>query len=90
MEDVLALLIPLIPLSVGAVWVLGKSAFGKAVIRRIEGRSTVDDEELRAIHDELDQLRDELALARDDHADAMDRLEFAERLLLKGREEKQE
>jgi hypothetical protein len=86
MEDVLALFIPLIPITVASLWLLGKTTIGKAIARRIEGRSGVRDQELDVLHDELDRLREQIALMQGEQSQMLDRLEFTERLLSRGRE----
>lgn len=85
MEGVLALLIPVIPVTVGGIWLFGKTALGAALIRRIDGRGPSDPQDLEAVHDELDQLRDQVAQLRDENADVLERLDFTERLLSKAR-----
>lgn len=86
MEDVLAIFIPLIPITVGSLWLLGKTTIGKAIARRIEGRSGIREEELDVLHDELEGLREQIALIQGEQSEMLDRLEFAERLLSRGRE----
>ncbi len=81
MEGVLALLIPLIPLTVGGIWVLGKTDIGRAIARRIEGRAGADRDVVAAMHEELDELRDDVARLQHDQAETYERLEFTERLL---------
>ena len=81
MEAVIALLIPLIPISVAGVWLFGRTALGRAVVARIEGRAPRDGDQLEAIHDELDLLPELVQLLRDEQQEAMERLDFTERLL---------
>ena len=81
MEGVLALLIPLIPVTVGGVWLLGKTEIGRAVARRIEGRAGADREQLTWVQEELDALHDEIERLRRDQSETHERLEFTERLL---------
>jgi len=81
MEGVLALLIPLIPVTVFGVWILGKTDIGRAIARRIEGRAGVGRDQLTAVQEELDALHDEILRLQQDQAETHERLDFTERLL---------
>ena len=88
MEGVLALLIPLIPVSVFGVWLLGKTEIGRAVARRIEGRAGADREQLTWVQEELDALHDEIERLQRDQSETHERLEFTERLLARKPEDR--
>ncbi len=88
MEGVLALLIPLIPVSVFGVWLLGKTVIGRAVARRIEGRAGADREQLTWVQEELDALHDEIERLQRDQSETHERLEFTERLLARKPEDR--
>lgn len=81
MEGVLALLIPLIPISVCGVWLFGKTEIGRAIARRIEGRAGADREQLTLVQEELDALHEEVERLQRDQSETHERLEFTERLL---------
>jgi len=88
MEGVLALLIPLIPVSVFGVWILGKTEIGRALARRIEGKSGADREQLTWVQEELDALHDEIERLQRDQSETHERLEFTERLLARKTEDR--
>ena len=87
MEGVLALLIPLIPVSVFGVWILGKTEIGRALARRIEGKAGADREQLTWVQEELDTLHDEIERLQRDQSETAERLEFTERLLARKTED---
>jgi len=84
MEDVLAMLIPLIPITVGGIWVFGHTAIGKALVHRIEGRRPVDDQDLDTLHEEVLQLREAIEMLRQEQLETNERIDFTERMLSKG------
>ena len=84
MEDVLAMLIPLIPITVGGIWVFGHTAIGKALVHRIEGRRPMDDQDLDTIHEEVLQLREAIEMLRQEQLETNERIDFTERMLSKG------
>jgi predicted thioredoxin/glutaredoxin len=88
MEGVLALLIPLIPVTVFGVWLLGKTEIGRAVARRIEGKASADREQLTWVQEELDALHDEIERLQRDQSETHERLEFTERLLARKPEDR--
>jgi hypothetical protein len=73
---VLALLIPVLGLSIGGLFVLARSRIGEALARRIAGERRDPDYEARLL-----ELEDELALLRGQLLDTQERLDFTERRL---------
>ena len=90
MEGVLALMIPLIPVTVFGVWILGKTEIGRALARRIEGKTGVDREQLTWVQEELDALHDEIERLQREQSETHERLEFTERLLARKSEDRGE
>ena len=71
-------------MTVGGVWLIGKTALGAVLVRRIEGRDPGQD--LDAVHEELDDLREQIARIRDEHEEVLDRLDSTDRLLSNARQ----
>ncbi|NNG17865.1 MAG: hypothetical protein HKM89_15425 [Gemmatimonadales bacterium] len=88
MEGVLALMIPLIPVTVFGVWLLGKTEIGRALARRIEGKAGAEREQLTWVQEELDALHDEIERLQRDQLETHERLEFTERLLARKSEDR--
>jgi len=87
-EDLIGLVAVTLLFGGGTLFLLSISPVGKAVAARILGRQSapVDEDEfkedLKAIRAELEELR----ALRGDVMDLAERVDFAERLLAKGRE----
>ena len=83
MSHALALMIPIVAVGGFFVWMLSLSPVGKAYAEKLRGQTrsprTGDNEQLL---EELEQLRHEVA-------ELSERMDFAERLLAKGREQRQ-
>ena len=83
MSHALALMIPIVAVGGFFVWMLSLSPVGKAYAEKLRGQTrspgTGDNEQLL---EELEQLRHEVA-------ELSERMYFAERLLAKGREQRQ-
>ena len=79
MEGILALSIPIISiLTFGAVFI-SRGPIGQAMARRLSGHSAEPS-------DEILELRDQVELLRTEIGDVQERLDFAERLLARGRD----
>ncbi len=84
MSHALALMIPIVAVGGFFVWMLSLSPIGKAYAEKLRGHTarsagTGDNEQ---VLEELEQLRHEVA-------ELSERMDFAERLLAKGREQRQ-
>jgi hypothetical protein len=81
LTHMLALMIPLVAISIVGVLVLSRTRIGEAIARRIrgDGRHPQWEAELEALEDEVARLRGQLG-------ETNERLEFAERLLTRGDE----
>ena len=78
---ILGIMIPLSAIAVGGILVLSRSRIGEAIARRIagDGRHPEWDAHLEALEDEVARLRTQLG-------ETNERLDFAERLLVRGQE----
>jgi hypothetical protein len=78
---VLGIMIPLSAIAVGGLLVLSRSRIGEAIARRIagDGRHPEWEAHLEALEDEVARLRTQLG-------ETNERLDFAERLLVRGQE----
>jgi hypothetical protein len=78
---VLGVMIPLSAITIGGLLILSRSRIGEAVARRIagDGRHPEWDAHLEALEDEVARLRAQLG-------ETNERLDFAERLLVRGQE----
>ena len=80
MEGILALSIPIISiLTFGAVFI-SRGPIGQAMARRLAGHSADEPS------DEILELREQVDLLRTELGDVQERLDFAERLLARGRD----
>jgi hypothetical protein len=80
MEGILALSIPIISiLTFGAIFI-SRGPIGQAMARRLSGHSADDSS------DEILELREQVELLRTEIGDVQERLDFAERLLARGRD----
>jgi hypothetical protein len=80
MEGILALSIPILSiLTFGAVFI-SRGPIGQAMARRLAGRAGEDNSE------ELLELREQVEMLRTELGDVQERLDFAERLLARGRD----
>lgn len=70
----------------GSVYLLAISPIGRAIADRIRGRGVGSDQRVRMLQENQDALLDEMEGVRSELADVQERLDFAERLLTKGRE----
>lgn len=79
----LGLMIPLFAISIVGVLVLSRTRIGEAIARRISGdaRDPRWEAELEALEDEVSRLRGQLG-------ETNERLDFAERLLTRGEEDR--
>jgi hypothetical protein len=85
MEDVLALVLIF---GGGTVVALAMSPIGRAIAARIQGQvPTANAEELRNIRESHETLAADLDNARQDIAELQERMDFAERLLARKRDE---
>ncbi|MES2304115.1 MAG: hypothetical protein V4558_01335 [Gemmatimonadota bacterium] len=87
-----ALLIPIIALSIPLVVVVSKSSIGLAIADAIRHNSGADKgastrEQFEELSAEMEQLRGDVDQARAELLEVHERLDFAERLLAKGRED---
>jgi ubiquinone biosynthesis protein UbiJ len=80
---ILGLMIPMFAISIVGVLVLSRTRIGEAIARRISGdaRDTRWEAELEALEDEVARLRGQLG-------ETNERLDFAERLLTRGEEDR--
>jgi hypothetical protein len=83
LTGLIALLIPIIPVSVVSIWVLGKTEIGRALAHRLAhgpgAAGAAAEEEVAGLRQQVDELR--LGMS-----DVQERLDFAERLLARGHE----
>ena len=80
MEGILALSIPIISiLTFGAIFI-SRGPIGQAMARRLSGHSADEPS------DEILELREQVELLRTEIGDVQERLDFAERLLARGRD----
>jgi hypothetical protein len=79
----LGLMIPLFAISIVGVLVLSRTRIGEAIARRIGGGARHPEWEA-----ELEALEDEVARLRGQLGETNERLEFAERLLTRGEEDR--
>ena len=80
MEGILALSIPIISiLTFGAVFI-SRGPIGQAMARQLAGHSADEPS------DEILELREQVDLLRTELGDVQERLDFAERLLARGRD----
>lgn len=70
----------------GSVYLMAISPIGKAIADRIRGRGVVSDQRVRTLQENQDALLDDMETVRTELADLYERLDFAERLLTRGRE----
>lgn len=82
MRHIMPFLIPLFGIVFGAMVLIARSPIGQAIGRRISGERGVPDE----VHQHLLEVQAEMELLRAELAETQERLDFAERLLLKGAE----
>jgi len=84
-KQMLAVLIPVLAVFFAGLVALSRTAIGKALARRIGGDAGVhlDDHRLAVLEDDMDRLRTELM-------ETQERLDFAERMLTRGRPESHE
>ena len=73
-------------LIIGAAVLCSVLSFGRfgRLMRRPEARQ-LGNQELEAVHDELDYLREQVALLQEENADLHDRMDAADRPLSEGR-----
>ncbi len=73
-------MIPIVGIIFGSLVLIAKSPIGQAMARRIsgEGRMAAD------VHEHLAEVQAELEALRGEMAETQERLDFAERLLLRG------
>ena len=93
-SDSLALMIPIMALSIPIVAILVKSEVGQAIADAIRHNSGANKgagarRELEQMRTELDQLRGELDDVHAQLLESHERLDFAERLLAKSRDTEQ-
>jgi hypothetical protein len=83
LTGLVALLIPILPVSVVSLWLFGKTELGRAVAHRLAhgpaAAGTATDEDVAELRQQVDDLR--LGMS-----DMQERLDFAERMLARGRE----
>ena len=85
MEDILALILIF---GGGTVVALAMSPIGRAIAARISGQGpSASSDELRSIRESHDALAADLDNARQDIAELQERVDFAERLLARKRDE---
>jgi len=83
----------LIPV-LGMIFVLGPVAtlmfsytpLGRALVERLRGHANTTDDVVLDLQDEVDRLRDQIASQEHRFDDLHERVDFAERLLLRGSE----
>lgn len=78
---VLGIMIPLSAIAVGGLLMLSRSRIGEAIARRIAGDGGQPEWEAH-----LEALEDEVARLRTQLGETNERLDFAERLLVRGQE----
>lgn len=82
-EPMMALMIPILGVLIGAFVVFSRSHIGHALAERIAGRSAGSP----ALEAEVRELRGEVDAIRAELTETQERLDFAERLLSAGRKE---
>ncbi len=70
----------------GSVFLLAISPIGRAIADRIRGRGGVSDQRVHVLQENQDALMDEMDAVRSEVVDIQERLDFAERLLARGKE----
>ncbi len=79
---IIAVFIPIVTVFMGGLFLLARTDIGKAIAQRISGGAGSNDD----IHARLSEVEGELAGLRQELGETQERLDFAERLLSKGRE----
>jgi hypothetical protein len=82
----LAPLIPITAILMGGLFAIARGQLGQALAHRLRGGASVDAAALQA---QLDEVREQLELLRGEVGETQERLDFAERLLTRGRENQQ-
>lgn len=85
MDEILGLTFIILCFGGGSVFLLAISPIGRAIADRIRG--TGDASEVRQLQDRQEAVLEELEGVRRELADVHERLDFAERLMARGREE---
>lgn len=83
MEDVLAILLIF---GTGGAFLLSISPIGRAIAARIKSGATADAEELRELHETVQDLLEENRAIREELTEVQERVDFTERMLSSGRE----
>lgn len=83
MEDILAITFIF---GGGSVFLLAISPIGRAIADRIRGQGGAGGEVLRRLQESQEVLGEELEVVRRELVDVQERLDFAERLLARGRD----
>jgi hypothetical protein len=81
----LAPLIPITAIFFAGLFAIGRGPLGQALAERLRGGPSTDI--TGALQAQLDEVRDQVELLRGELGDTQERLDFAERLLTKGREQ---
>jgi hypothetical protein len=82
MQHILPFMIPIFGIVFGSMVLIARSPIGHAIARRISGERGVPED----VHQHLLEVQSELESLRAEVAETQERLDFAERLLLKGAE----
>ena len=82
MIPAMALMIPIVAVGGFFLWMISLSPVGKAYAEKLRGQKAAATGDNEQVLEELEQLRHEVA-------ELSERMDFAERLLAKGREQRQ-